>query len=116
MLLVEDQMLIAMDVEMMLNDAGIDNVVTAPSAAEALRRLQDFTPDVAVLDVNLGAGTSAPVAQELQRLGVPFLFATGYGDRSMIPAGCEGVPVLPKPYESEPLMKALREIWERRAA
>ncbi|MDQ0303286.1 HWE histidine kinase domain-containing protein [Ancylobacter polymorphus] len=115
-LLVEDQMLIAMDVEMMLNDAGIDNVVTAPSAAEALRRLQDFTPDVAVLDVNLGAGTSAPVAQELQRLGVPFLFATGYGDRSMIPAGCEGVPVLPKPYESEPLMKALREIWERRAA
>lgn len=115
-LLVEDQMLIAMDVEMMLNDAGIDNVVTAPSAAEALRRLQDFTPDVAVLDVNLGAGTSAPVAQELQRLGVPFLFATGYGDRSMIPAGCEGVPVLPKPYESEPLMKALREVWERRAA
>lgn len=115
-LLVEDQMLIAMDVEMMLNDAGIDNVVTAPSAAEALRRLQDFTPDVAVLDVNLGAGTSAPVAQELQRLGVPFLFATGYGDRSMIPAGCEGVPVLPKPYESEPLLKALREIWERRAA
>ncbi|WP_421700400.1 HWE histidine kinase domain-containing protein [Ancylobacter sp.] len=115
-LLVEDQMLIAMDVEMMLNDAGIDNVVTAPSAAEALRRLQDFTPDVAVLDVNLGAGTSAPVAQELQRLGVPFLFATGYGDRSMIPAGCEGVPVLPKPYESEPLLKALREVWERRAA
>ncbi|UOK69750.1 HWE histidine kinase domain-containing protein [Ancylobacter polymorphus] len=115
-LLVEDQMLIAMDVEMMLNDAGIDNVVTAPSAAEALRRLQDFTPDVAVLDVNLGAGTSAPVAQELQRLGVPFLFATGYGDRSMIPAGCESVPVLPKPYESEPLLKALREIWERRAA
>ncbi len=58
-------MLIAMDVEMMQNDAGIDNVVTAPSAAaEALRRLQDFTPDVAVLDVNLGAGTSAPVAQD----------------------------------------------------
>ncbi len=115
-LLVEDQMLIAMDVEMMLNDAGIENVVTAPSAAEALRRLQDFTPDVAVLDVNLGAGTSAPVAQELQRLGVPFLFATGYGDRSMIPAGCEGVPVLPKPYESEPLIKALREILERQGA
>ncbi|WP_371346786.1 HWE histidine kinase domain-containing protein [Ancylobacter sp. IITR112] len=115
-LLVEDQMLIAMDVEMMLNDAGIDNVVTAPSAAEALRRLQDFTPDVAVLDVNLGAGTSAPVAQELQRLGVPFLFATGYGDRSMIPAGCEDIPVLPKPYESEPLIKSLREILERKAA
>ncbi|WP_018386986.1 HWE histidine kinase domain-containing protein [Ancylobacter sp. FA202] len=111
-LLVEDQMLIAMDVETMFSDAGIENVVTAPSAAEALRRLQEFTPDVAVLDVNLGAGTSAPVAHELQRLGVPFIFATGYGDRSMIPAGCEGVPVLPKPYESEPLLKALREIVE----
>ncbi|WP_428030589.1 HWE histidine kinase domain-containing protein [Ancylobacter sp.] len=114
-LLVEDQMLIAMDVEMMLNDAGIENVVTAPSVAEAMRRLQEFTPDLAVLDVNLGAGTSAPVAEELQRLGVPFIFATGYGDRSMIPKGCEGVPVLPKPYESEPLLKALRELLEARA-
>lgn len=114
-LLVEDQMLIAMDVEMMLNDAGIENVVTAPSVAEAMRRLHEFTPDLAVLDVNLGAGTSAPVAEELRRLGVPFVFATGYGDRSMIPPGCEGVPVLPKPYESEPLLKALRELRETSA-
>ncbi|MBS9475641.1 HWE histidine kinase domain-containing protein [Ancylobacter radicis] len=109
-LLVEDQMLIAMDVEFMLEDAGITHVITAPSAAEALRRLKDFTPDVAVLDVNLGAGTSAPVATELQRRGVPFVFATGYGDRSMIPPGCEDVPVLAKPYEREPLLAALREL------
>jgi hypothetical protein len=46
--------------------------------------------------------------------GVPFLFATGYGERSMIPAGCEGVPVLPKPSESEPLLTSWREIPEGR--
>lgn len=109
-LLVEDQMLIAMDVEFMLEDAGIAHVVTAPSAADALRRLKDFTPDVAVLDVNLGSGTSAPVAIELKRRGVPFIFATGYGDRSMIPADCEDISVLAKPYEREPLIAALREL------
>jgi light-regulated signal transduction histidine kinase (bacteriophytochrome)/CheY-like chemotaxis protein len=107
-LLVEDQMLIAMDVEQMLNDAGISSIVTVPSVSEALRRLKDFAPDVAILDVNLGAGTSGPVAEELRRRGIPFFFATGYGDRSMIPAGCEDVPVLPKPYESESLLAALR--------
>lgn len=111
-LLVEDQMLIAMDVEFMLEDAGISRVVTAPSAADALRRLKDFTPDLAVLDVNLGSGTSAPVAVELKRRGVPFIFATGYGDRSMIPADCEDVAVLAKPYEREPLIAALRELCQ----
>ena len=44
-----------------------ERVTTAPSAAEAFRRLKDFTPDVAILDVNLGSGTSLPVAEELVR-------------------------------------------------
>lgn len=116
LLLVEDQMIIAMDVEFMLNDGGITDITTAASAADALKKLKSFTPDLAVLDVNLGSGTSAPVAQELIRRGVPFVFATGYGDRSMIPADCAHVPVLPKPYDRDALIAALAELHAARAA
>ncbi|MBS7546018.1 HWE histidine kinase domain-containing protein [Ancylobacter oerskovii] len=113
-LLVEDQMIIAMDVESMMNEAGIERITTAASAADALRRLQEMTPDVAVLDVNLGSGTSAPVAEELERRGVPFVFVTGYGDRSMIPPGSAHIRVLTKPYDRDVLVAALRELHASR--
>jgi light-regulated signal transduction histidine kinase (bacteriophytochrome) len=108
-LLVEDQVLIAMDAEMMLADAGIDNVVTASSSADALNRLKTFTPAIAILDINLGRDTSVPVAEELARLGIPFVFATGYDDRSIVPEGFAEVPVVRKPYDSATLLKALSD-------
>ena len=112
-LLVEDQMLIAMDVEATLADQGIKQVVTASSAEEALAAIRKSEPDIAVLDVNLGNGTSIPVAEELRRRQVPFVFATGYGDSQMIPADLRGVPMARKPYEGESLLvlmdRALRE-------
>jgi CheY-like chemotaxis protein len=108
-LLVEDQVLIAMDAEMMLADAGIDNVVTASSSADALSRLKTFTPAIAILDINLGRDTSVPVAEELTKLGIPFVFATGYDDRSIVPDGFAEVPVVRKPYDSGALLKALSD-------
>lgn len=106
-LLVEDQMLIALDVEQMLAAKGVTRVTTSGSAADALMRLKNFTPDAAVLDVNLGVGTSAPVAEELLRLGVPFIFATGYGDRSMIPPALASVHTVRKPYDADTLLDGL---------
>ena len=106
LLLVEDQMLIAADVESMLGEHGFRNVTTAPSVSEALRQLERFTPDVAILDVNLGSGTSLPIAQELLRREIPFVFATGYSDRATIPGNMD-VPVLRKPYESSTLIRAI---------
>jgi light-regulated signal transduction histidine kinase (bacteriophytochrome)/CheY-like chemotaxis protein len=108
-LLVEDQLLIAMDAEGLLASAGVTAVVIAGSAAEAMQRLAEATPDVAVLDVNLGDGTSIPVAEELRRRGVPFIFATGYGDTMMIPPEFAGVPVVRKPYAADTLVRAIAE-------
>ena len=65
-LLVEDQMLIAMDVEMMLSEAGLTNIAIAASTADAIRRLKSNRPVVAILDVNLGSETSLEVAAELR--------------------------------------------------
>lgn len=109
-MLVEDQMLIALDVESMLGDHGVFNVTTSASAADALERLSTGTPDVAILDVNLGVGTSLAVARELAQRGVPFLFATGYGKSEMIPPDFSSVPVVRKPYDEAALMTALAGI------
>jgi len=106
-------MLIAMDVEATLADHGVKRVVTANSADEALAAIRRETPNVAVLDVNLGSGTSIPVAEELRRLDVPFIFATGYGDGQMIPAELRSAPIARKPYEGASLValvaRALRD-------
>jgi DNA-binding NarL/FixJ family response regulator len=96
-------------VEAMLADHGINKVTTTPSAADAFRRLKDFTPDVAILDVNLGSGTSLPIAEELLRRDVPFVFATGYSDRSIIPASFSA-PVVRKPYEATALISAVTKV------
>lgn len=108
-LLVEDQMLIAMDAEMMLASAGIETVITASSSSDALAKLRNFAPDVAMLDINLGSDTSVPVAEELERRGIPFVFATGYNERNaMLPEHLLAVPVVRKPYDTATLVDALR--------
>lgn len=113
LLLVEDQMLIAADVEAMLASHGIDKVTTTPSVAEAFRKLRDFTPDVAILDVNLGSGTSLPIAEELVRRKVPFVFATGYSDRPLMPVDF-AAPVVRKPYEAAALISAVTRVLNDR--
>jgi len=115
-LLVEDQMLIALDVETMLADKGVTQIVTSGSAEDALQKLQTFEPDVGILDVNLGVGTSIPVAEELWRREIPFIFATGYADSQMIPTAFSSVAVVRKPYDREALLSTLVESLERHAS
>jgi CheY-like chemotaxis protein len=107
-LLVEDQAIIAMDVEYMLTDCGVASVDTAASVDEALVLMEAARPDAAVLDLNLGGHTSLPVAERLKMAGIPFVFATGYGDNSMVPAEFASIPVLSKPYDAEKLARSLR--------
>lgn len=109
-LLVEDQMLIAMDAEALLAEAGADRVMTARTVTEALAQLRAELPDVAVLDVNLGIGTSIPIAEDLARRGVPFVFATGYGEGPQIPGAFKDVPVVRKPYDGPTLVEAITAV------
>ncbi len=103
-LIVEDQMLIAMHLEQILLNAGVKDVMTTASVTEAMQRLRIDQPDVAILDVNLGGETSEALALELKRRGIPFMFATGYGD-SMIPAHkFPRTPVVQKPYEAAAIL------------
>ena len=76
-LVVEDSMIIALDVEGTLQGLGVENVVVAASVDDALAAMSAQAPDYAIVDFNLGEETSEPVAQELARQGIPFVFASG---------------------------------------
>jgi light-regulated signal transduction histidine kinase (bacteriophytochrome) len=111
-LVVEDQMLIAMDLEGMLEQLGLTDVTTANSSADALIKLKRLSPAIAILDVNLGQETSIPVAHALKKRGIPFTFATGYGDSTVVPEEFSGVPVVRKPYDAHQIARALRDVMQ----
>jgi CheY-like chemotaxis protein len=106
-LLVEDQSLIAMDVEEMLRELSCDEVMTAPTVSHANRLIGELTPDLAILDFNLGHETTEAVADELVRRSIPFVFATGYRDGTGIPKKFESVPVVNKPMSRASLSETL---------
>ena len=83
-LVVEDEIAVAMLVEDELRGAGAEVLGPVPTVGDALRLVEAAAADggisAAVLDINLDGRHVAPVADKLAALGVPFLFATGYGD------------------------------------
>ena len=109
-LLVEDSLIIALDAEDILRRLGADDVQAAASADNALALLADFAPDLMVLDVNLGAGTSFPIAAHARERGIPYIFATGYGQEAQLPPEHAGATILQKPYTLENMARVLAEV------
>lgn len=105
-LVVEDNMIIALEAEELLTSLGATAVDMASSTREALRLIDAAPPARALLDVNLGSETSIAVARKLFELGIPYAFATGYGDGFCIPEDLTQVPVVKKPYGAEDLLRA----------
>ncbi len=106
-LLVEDSLIIAMDAEDILARLGAARVVTAASIRQAQQEIDRDTFEIAVLDVNLGNETSLSIADALRDKGVPFIFATGYGEQLRLPPEHEGAQVIQKPYALASLAHAL---------
>lgn len=106
-LLVEDNIVIALDAEAILLALGVDRVDVASDAAEAMRIIEIDCPRLAILDINIGAGTSFAIAQRLSELGVPIIFASGMGAAFTRPPGCEAAPVITKPYAATTMARAI---------
>ncbi len=109
-LLVEDSLLIALDAESMLRASGVSSVEVAGDAGAALAFVASGTCSFAVLDINLGRGNSIPVADELAKRGIPFIFASGYSDPSLIPERHRNVRIVGKPYSIVSLTNAIFEV------
>ncbi|MDW5317163.1 response regulator [Rhizobium sp. PL01] len=106
-LLVEDQSLIAMDVEEMLKELLCEEVMTASCVSHAVRLIDENIPDLAILDFNLGDETSEAVADQLALRSIPFIFATGYRDGTGVPARFASIPVVHKPISRDSLSEKL---------
>jgi DNA-binding response OmpR family regulator len=107
-LIVEDEALVAMLLEDWLSEFGFESRVCATvSDAIAAATAEDF--ELAILDVNLGGSFSYPIADALIAHGVPFAFATGYGQRG-VKETYAAVPVISKPIERERLRAVVEQL------
>jgi DNA-binding response OmpR family regulator len=108
LLVVEDEMMVAMLVEDMIRDSGWEVAGPAMNLAQAMELARSADIDGAVLDLNLGGNVrSLPVAAVLRERGIPFIFATGYGSGGDT-NGFKDVPIVRKPFSSRQLIGTLR--------
>jgi len=107
-LLVEDETLIALMLEDMLEGMGCAVTGLAPRIALGVSMADAGQFDVAILDVNVAGENIEPVADRLAARGVPFIFATGYGEAG-VPLRHRGRPVVAKPFRGDQLETAIQQ-------
>ena len=112
-LIVEDAVLLALELETGLTDAGATVVGPAYELSEAFALL-DGPIDAAVLDADLNGQSVAPLAERLRERRIPFLFATGYTEISS-PGGFDA-PVIRKPYDVTQVAAAVSQLLASRDA
>jgi DNA-binding response OmpR family regulator len=113
-LIVEDEPLIAMDMETILQGEGI-SVECCVSREGALRLLVSMTPTAAILDFHLKDGEATDVASELRERGVPVIFCSGL-DREDIPLVLREATWLFKPFDDRQLVTIVTEVLRMRFA
>ncbi|KCZ50254.1 HWE histidine kinase domain-containing protein [Hyphomonas pacifica] len=109
-MVLEDNIIIAMDAEQMLKQMGASDVALAADVSEALDQLEKSDITFALLDVNLGDETSEPVAEKLVEKNIPFVFATGYGDAISMLERFPNASVVKKPYNSITVERAIGKV------
>jgi CheY-like chemotaxis protein len=105
-LVVEDEVMIRMLLEDMLAELGYTIAAAAARLDEALELARHAEFDLAILDVNLNGQPISPVADVIAARGMPFVFATGYGERGL-PHTYRDRPTLKKPFQLDSLKRTL---------
>ena len=101
--------MIRMLLEGMLADLGHSVAAEAGDIGQAVELARQGEFDLAVLDVNLNGDSVTPVVEILAERGVPFIFASGYGQRGL-PEAYRSVPMLQKPFQTDALEQAIRAV------
>lgn len=113
-LLVEDDVIVAMDMTALLEAAGA--VVVGPFARleAAMAEVKEALPDAALLDIEIVGGRVFPLADVLRDAGVPLVFHSGAADRSAVDRRYPAALLCAKPSTSEAVLGALDEVLSRR--
>jgi CheY-like chemotaxis protein len=107
-LLLEDEALIALDVEQLCREHGAAQVRVARTL-DAAATAFSIGFDAAILDLMLGSQPTTDLAKQLVERGIPFIFATGHVAQDTLLAPFAGVPVVGKPYFGAGLIDALAQ-------
>jgi DNA-binding NarL/FixJ family response regulator len=112
LLVVEDDHLVAMEMESVLQDAGFEVTGIAASADDAVRKAHARRPDLVLMDIRL-AGTRDGVDAALElfsALGLRCIFATAHNDSKTQARAQPTQPLgwLAKPYQPAALLQAVR--------
>jgi DNA-binding response OmpR family regulator len=107
-LVVEDEYFLADDLVRALARGGLQVVGPVATLGGAERLLEDEPIDCAILDINLRGEMAFPIADRLDAVGIPYLFATGYS-RVSIPDRFSGVGHVEKPFDAEHVVAMLSE-------
>lgn len=114
-MVLEDDALVALDIEMTLRRAGHDDVTVCHSLEAAMLHIKDQVPDISFLDFNLGPGkTSIPVAERLYDLDAPFAFLSSYAHcDGLIPDDMSKIDHMSKPFREAELIIAVRRLAKK---
>lgn len=108
-LVVEDEFLVALELEQLLDGRGYRVVGPAPSVRRALALIGEQQVDAAVLDVNVDGGRITPVAEVLKAREIPFVLATGYGTSKFPEDALRTAPRVNKPVVEAELLQVLKD-------
>lgn len=108
-LIVEDEFMIALDIQAMITDLGCAAVALASTVEKALSLLEQDAFDIVLLDINLSGASSFPVAEMLAERKIPFAFLSGY-DSQILPASFAERPILKKPFSERDLSALLTNL------
>jgi DNA-binding response OmpR family regulator len=112
-LVLEDEALIAMQVEDALSAVGCLVVGPATRIPEAFDLIYAAEIDAALLDINVAGERSFAVADILASKGIAFAFVTGFDAASTVPARFQGAPVIAKPFETAKLTAIVERLCPR---
>jgi DNA-binding response OmpR family regulator len=110
-LIVEDEIFIAAELEDIVRDAGAEVVGPAMSAPHAWRLIETQAITAAILDVRLGDDDSLSVVRRLERAEIPFVFHTGNGE--YLSNDWPKAPIVKKPATPQALIAALVTVTTR---
>ena len=111
-LVIEDEMLVAMEFESLLQRQGCAVVGPASTVDRALALLDHDQPDAALLDLNLNGEPATAVAVALRTRGVPFVLVTGYGEAQSSEPELQDAPRVDKPVNHYALVRALARVMD----
>ena len=108
-LIVEDEILVALNLEDMMVELGHQVIAVATRLNQAIDLATNSEIDLAILDLNLSRLMSFPVADVLRKRSIPFMFATGYGSQGLT-ENYRNEFVLVKPYGVHELQIAINRV------